>query len=334
MRRREDARLIPTQADVARAAGVSRALVSMALSGSTEVAEETRTRILLIADELGYTRNLGAASLATQSSPIIGVVLPDMRNPFFESLVEAIQNQAEVSGLTPLVGVSANDPDREEAIIRRFRELRAVGLIAVSPVRGAEALRETGDQIAFVILAAPPAGGRVDTVHVDEDAAAALVMRHLRERNWRRVVHLPDEQSGRRAWDEPRRDALRRGAQQAGLPFVTVPEGAPAAEVLTAGGPIRPEDRVAVVAHNDLQALDVVAAVRSAGLRPGHDVAVVGFDDTYLARRTEFDITSVRQSPADFAAYAFSAVERRLASPELDGVVRLVTPTLSVRSSS
>ena len=84
----------PTQSDVARLAGVSRGLVSLALSGSPMVAEDSRRRILAAAEELGYTRDLGAATLAAGRSQVLGVVLPDLRNPFFEDLIDALQRRA------------------------------------------------------------------------------------------------------------------------------------------------------------------------------------------------------------------------------------------------
>ena len=73
----------PTQADVARMAGVSRGLVSLALAGRPGVSSATRRRIQDAADRLGYSRDLSAASLATGSSPVLGIILPNLRNPFF-----------------------------------------------------------------------------------------------------------------------------------------------------------------------------------------------------------------------------------------------------------
>ena len=108
----------PTQRDVARAAGVSRGLVSLALSGSSLVADDTRERIVQVAHELGYTRNLGAASLASKRSPVVGVVLPDLRNPFFESVVDNLQHEADGLGLLPLVATSADDRSRETTVLQ------------------------------------------------------------------------------------------------------------------------------------------------------------------------------------------------------------------------
>ncbi|WP_146206017.1 LacI family DNA-binding transcriptional regulator, partial [Propionibacterium freudenreichii] len=178
----------PTQRDVARAAGVSRGLVSLALSGSSLVADDTRERIVQVAHELGYTRNLGAASLASKRSPVVGVVLPDLRNPFFESVVDNLQHEADGLGLLPLVATSADDRSRETTVLQRFRELRAAGIVMVSPVEGPEAFTRIGSQLPLVLIGAALAGDGFDSVHVDEDAAAALIVEHLRGHGWRRIV--------------------------------------------------------------------------------------------------------------------------------------------------
>lgn len=88
----------PTQTDVARMAGVSRGLVSLALAGRPGVSSATRRRLQDAADRLGYSRDLSAASLATGSSPVLGIILPNLRNPFFETVVSYLSVAAERVG--------------------------------------------------------------------------------------------------------------------------------------------------------------------------------------------------------------------------------------------
>lgn len=121
----------PTQSDVAQAAGVSRGAVSLALSGSPGVGEETRERIRAVAAELGYVRNLGAAALAGQFESALGVVLPDLRNPFFESLVAQIQHRGVSHDRLPLFVTALDDPDQEAMVMRKLHELRVAGIIVV-----------------------------------------------------------------------------------------------------------------------------------------------------------------------------------------------------------
>lgn len=303
----------PTQADVARAANVSRGLVSLALAGSPLVAADTRVRIEQAARELGYTRNLGAASLASNGSPIVGVVLPDLRNPFFESVVDNLQHEADALGLLPLVATASDDRSRETTVLQRFRELRASGIVMVSPVEGPEAFTRIGSGQPLVLIGAALAGPGFDSVHVDEDAAAKLIVDHLRVRGWERIVAVSVISGLGEVWIQHRRAALVRAASAAGMPLesLELSRGEALASQLGALLDAREGQRLAVVTHNDLTAADVLTFVRAQGLRPGTDLAVTGFDDTHMARRPEFDITSVSQDNAELARLAMTALRER-----------------------
>ncbi|WP_228489146.1 LacI family DNA-binding transcriptional regulator [Raineyella fluvialis] len=289
----------PTQSDVARAVGVSRGLVSMALSGSPAVAEETRERILRVARELGYTRDLGAASLAARRSRVLGVVLPDLRNPFLEGIVSALQDEAESRGLVSLVATASDDVGRELTILRRFHELRVAGVVMVSPVQPPEGLERAGELMPLVLIGADGPWRSLDSVHVDEDAAARLIVDHVRERGWTSLISLSERKGPGEVWIQRRQVALSRAAAAVGLPFDAVAIDGDAAISAALLDHLHPGARLAVAAHNDLVAIDALTAVRAMGLVPGTDVGVVGFDDTHLARRPEFDITSVSQDSPD-----------------------------------
>lgn len=341
----------PTQSDVARAAGVSRGLVSRALSGDPSVTPATRKRIMSAAEELGYTRNLGAATLAARRSPVMGVVLPDLRNPFFESIVDALQSEAAAAGLLPLIATASNDRSREATILHRFREFRVAGVAIISPVQTLENLAAAALSLNMVLVGAPGAVDNLTSVHVDEAAAARLIVRHASERGWRKIISISEETGPGQVWAELRRDALAAAAREAGIPFTALEAHTGATvswrlhELLAgegsreANGPDNPIDALQgslIVGHNDLVALDLLAALRAMGYAPGRDVGVIGFDDTHLARRPEFDITSVSQDDAQLARLTVEALtaqaDNRRSTAE--GREWAVTPSLSVRSSS
>ena len=199
----------PTQTDVARMAGVSRGLVSLALAGRPGVSSATRRRLQDAADRLGYSRDLSAASLATGSSPVLGIILPNLRNPFFETVVSYLSVAAERVGWLPLVGTASDDTRHEEAVLRRFREFRAVGVIVVSPVGDLESLAAlSGPTSPLVLLGAENQSGVVPCVHVDEDTAAQLIVEHLGSQGVRRVVSLAEECGSGMVWVLRRRAAL------------------------------------------------------------------------------------------------------------------------------
>ncbi|QGF22982.1 LacI family DNA-binding transcriptional regulator [Raineyella fluvialis] len=325
----------PTQSDVARRAGVSRGLVSLALSGSTRVAPQTRRRIVAAAEELGYTRNLGAASLASARSPIVGVVLPNLRNPFFEAVVEAIQEAARGHALLPLVATASNDDALERSVVGRFQELRAAGAVLVSPFAPAATLSAYAELLPVVTVGSEALSPGVDAVHVDEAAAAELLVDHLLARGYREIIHLsPRGQEADPSVSVRRREQVRAMAAH-GLSTRILEAEDDAGEVvrrLLAEDP--PDVPWAITAHNDLMAMDAVAALRAAGVAVGRDVGVCGFDDTYLAGRAEFSLTSVDQHPALLGEAALDLLVARQADPTRPGQECVIAPRLSVRSST
>ncbi|MDR1237952.1 MAG: LacI family transcriptional regulator, partial [Propionibacteriaceae bacterium] len=213
----------PTQLDVARLAGVSRGLVSLALSGSRRVSKETTAKILAAAEELGYVRDIGAASLAAGSSPLVGVLFSELHNTFMEDVTEAIQARASASSLLALLTTGGHHREREQLIMQRFRELRVAGVIMLSPAVSRKTLREYAEHVPLVTITLAQLGGLVDSVHVDEQAAGTLVANRVTELGVPKLIHLAVSTFG--GQDQTviaRRKAVERAAKVAGLEFATV----------------------------------------------------------------------------------------------------------------
>ena len=168
-----------TQSDVARAAGVSRSLVSLALSGSPKVAADTRERIEEVAASLGYRVNVSASSLARKRSSIIGLVLPNLRNAFFEQVAACLGRAAARRGLTLFVTVGSDQPEILHQAVESLLGVRVAGIILVSPWLPGEDLVAIGEEVPVCVVGRRSPGGRVDSVRVDEEAAAHLVVDHL-----------------------------------------------------------------------------------------------------------------------------------------------------------
>lgn len=350
-----------TQAEVARAAGVSRGLVSMALAGSPRVAEDTRRQILATAERLGYRLNRSAATLASGRSGLVGLVLPDLRNPFFDSVAVCLQRCTQQAGLTLLMTL-ATFPDEgarvgsggvarlvgpaalalggtqgAPSVLSTLLDMRVEGLVLVSPGMDDARLRRLATQVPVCVIGRASAGGLVDTVRVDEAEAARVVVDHLRQCAARELVYLtPPRQEDPNSAE--RGQALRQAAAQAGLPLSMIESASQGAQRVR-----EQADRAAgrgvvlgVIAHNDVVALDALAALRGARV----PAPLVSYDDTYLAQREEFSLTSVQQPVETMAADAIRFVcERSGRVPADPGTLAgsrdvTVSPVLSVRSSS
>lgn len=324
----------PTQSDIAKAANVSRGLVSLALSGSSGVSEETRSRILQIAGDLGYVRNMGAAALAGRFHSTLGFVLPDLRNPFYESLVSELQQNASELNLLPLIVTSLNREEHEAQVVRQLQELDTAGIIVVSPVEQREDLVRAGHAVPLVVIGSGEVGGSVDTVHMDELAAAHLITHHIHERGWKRVLHLSSDQHNGDVWVDNRRRALASALDGIQLSDVVVGPNDALSPIIGSFHPEIRREPLAIVVHNDQLAIDVVPALHRLDLTPGEDVAIISYDDTYVAERPEWSLTSVHQDVQSLINTALGHVTKRQQDDGAPAVNSVIQPTLTVRSTS
>lgn len=318
----------PTQADVARAAGVSRGLVSLALNGSPLVAQATAEHIKQVASRMGYRVNAQAAALASRRSRVIALVLPHLMNPFFDSIAQSLQEAARERGyvlFTVLGGADAIEKELEEVLA-----LRVEGLVFVSPALAADDLRNLGRAVPVCVIGRAGVGGQVDSVRVDEKAAAEKLLEHLRSQGVYAAVYIGPPATRDYNVTE-RQQCLTQAARQSGMTLLSLEDGrelraqleyvanqhltdgvsasAPAGTAKLAqrklGEPAQLPGlastpagaKIGLVAHNDVVAIDVLAALRSLGL----NLPLISYDNTYLAAREEFRLTSVAQPTAVMA---------------------------------
>lgn len=327
----------PTLRDVAHAAGVSKSLVSLAFRAPDRVSEERLARITGAAQRLGYRPNLVAGSLKATRGDFVGILVADLHNPVFVDVVEAARRELAANGRVGLVtsarildGAGAYVPD--ERMLDTFADLRPSGVIVVGSIPGLRhpLLEGSGGEVVFA-SAIPDRHPDAPVVRGDERVGMRLVVDHLVERGHRRIVHLGGEgglvaAARARAYE----DAMRRH----GLDPVVVASdlteqgGAAAAAVALAERP----DVTALCAGNDLAAVGALTAASGAARHVPGDLAVTGYDDTYLAGLGPISLTTVRvdsERVGVLAARALleggSVAAQRLLRPEL--VVRLSSAT-------
>lgn len=272
--------------DVAREAGVSIASASHALTGSKPVSAALRRRVREAAERIGYVPHRQARTLRTGRSQTLGVVLPDLANPFFPALLQATCAAARAAGYGTLVADAGGDAEGERAAIELLAAHRVDGLVW-APVAGPEAAPD----IPTVTVDRAATG--CDGVAADHREAGRLIARHLRAAGRSRPIALhgpPDVPSARarregflEAWD----GSL---AHEARVPFShRLP-----AEVLRLLADEN-ADFDAVACANDAVALGVMNALQRSGRRVPETVAVVGVDDIAFAELAEPALTTVRQ---------------------------------------
>lgn len=300
--------------DVARAAGVSPATVSQVLNGSRPVADKTRARIEEVIAELDYRPNVFARGLKTLESRLVGVVLPDLSNPFYPSLVRGVQDELGLGGYHSLIVNTDAEPGQERQLIAELVERHVDGLVLITfTLAAADYADLAAKGVPFVVV------GRTegfDHVHTSDFAAAFEMTTYLLERGYEAIAHLagPEEGFGPAA---PRlagyRAAMKAyGVRAARAPVMrgdfTLSGGAKAMLQLLESG----EHPRAVFCANDLMAIGAISAARASGLRVPEDLAVAGFDDIDAASLVRPSLTTVGHSAAELGARAAGLLVDRM----------------------
>jgi LacI family transcriptional regulator len=292
----------PTQADVARIANVSQAMVSYVLNGNAtvSVSGETRERILNAIESLGYQPNRTARSLRTSKTFTIAVIIPDITNPFYPAFERGIQDVADQCQHDVITYNTDGLAEKEHRYIQSLLEGRVDGVVTVLFHTSAPALFQLLEHnIPVVRLEATrkEAGDRpLDNVYLDNITAAKTAVHHLIEKGHRRIGML----SGHEGPTYYRVIGYSLMLQQCGIPLdealvqagdFNEQGGYLAMKALLALNP-RP---TAVFAANDLMAMGAYLAIKEAGMSIPQDVAVVGFDNIPTAKLVSPPLTTVDQ---------------------------------------
>jgi LacI family transcriptional regulator len=327
-----------TLLDVARDAGVSRATASLVLRGSEVVAGATRERVLASMSRLGYVYHRGAASLRTQRSHTVGLIVPDITNPFFAEMTVEIEARMDVARHVALLGNTAETLEKQERLLAMMREYPADGvLLCVANGTQAETIARLRTwRLPFVLFARYVAGADADYVGADNRAGAALATAHLIGLGHRRIAFVggPAESSARRDRLQGYRDALERAGVSIDQSLqVTSPTtrtgGYKAMQALLERG----KPPTAVLCYNDVVAFGVLLALQQRGRAPGRDVAVVGFDDLAEAALWRPALTTIAISPRRIGEAAAELLLERIARPNEPPRQVIVAPQLVVRES-
>jgi DNA-binding LacI/PurR family transcriptional regulator len=325
----------PTMEDVAREAGVSRALVSLVMRGSASVSDVRRERVLDAAARLGYRPNLMARNLAQRRTATIGVLINDLHNPFFAEIVDGIEQAASAKGYLLLLSTASRRARLEKAMMDVLVQHRMDGIILLSPRVDRVALNAVARTTPTVIVGKLTRGLPADCIMTDEMHGAALVVDHLVTLGRRRIVHV-DGGSG--AGASQRRTGYLRAMARNGL------EGS--AEVLagdfTESAGMRAASRLlrrrrlpeAVFAANDLSAAGVLDTLEEGGVSVPQQVSIVGYDNTFLAALSHMSLTTINQPREAMGRKAVELLLRRIADPTIAPAVELVVPELVVRRTT
>ncbi|MCS5714309.1 LacI family transcriptional regulator [Herbiconiux sp. CPCC 205716] len=339
-----------TITDVARAAGVSKGLVSFALNDRPGVSPDTRDRILDVARELDYRPSLSARSLSTRTSYALGLVIardPEIlgADPFFPSFIAGVERVLSAEGRALVLSVVGDDA-HEQTVYRTFASDARVDGMFLTDLRhddpripllqslGMPAVTLGDPDARHAARASADDAGRTahpyPSVVLDDTAGVVELAHHLAGLGHRRIAHVIGP---RRMMHATRRDAAFAGAlAEAGCPApIVVETDFTAAEGAAATGRLLDlaEPPTAIVFGNDPMAIAGIGIAHERGLQVPRELSVAGFDDSELARYVFPSVTSVRSDPLVWGEQAARTLLQLIATGASDDVelppARLVT---------
>ncbi|WP_171060775.1 LacI family DNA-binding transcriptional regulator [Poseidonocella sp. HB161398] len=323
-----------TTIQVAALAGASPSTVSRALSGDPRITEATRQRVLAAADELGYRPNLIARGLKNRATGIIGVVVTDLGSFYHAEALRLLVDELGENGLAPLV-FACHARQSADAVIARMAGYQVDAVIALAAPFDREIVASCDrSRKPLVLMNRYPGPEPVSTVGGDFDRGGALAAGHLIARGARSFAYFAGEDGAQISRD---REAgfLRRLAEdglgcRARISSVYSYDAArQAAAALLADPPD------AVFCANDTLAFALIDAARhDAGLRVPGDLMVAGYDNTTLAARPSYDLTSIDQDLPELVARAVRRARALAEDPAAAPVQDVVLPRLVARGTT
>jgi len=324
--------------DVAKQAGVSKATVSRVVNGNYGVSEALRKRVLAAITALGYQPDRSARRLRGTTSEILGIIIPDIQNPYFTSVVRGIEDLAYDHQMNVLLCNTDDNPVKQEAYIRVMMAERVAGLI-LAPSFGIapeplNQLAQLGTPVVLIDRSVSELP--FDTVIVDNFQGAYNGTRHLIAQGHQRIAFVGGDLE------------LSPGRErQAGYQRAMLDNGLPADPALMqidhfkieSGQRIThqllslPQPPEAIFSASNLLTLGVLKAVREAGLRIPEDLALVGFDDMPWASELYAPLTAIVQPTYELGQEAMRVLLRRRSDPDRPIQTVTLRTSLIVRES-
>lgn len=275
-------------ATVATAAGVSQSTASRAFTSPKMLAPATRQRILATATELGYRPNYVGRALATGRTMSLGMVVPDIANPFFPPIIKAAQQTSRSAGYSLMIANGNEDPKEEQRVVERLGQ-QVDGLILCSPRARLRSIEETA--LTRPVVLVNRVARDLPSVLVESSDALADAVDHLFDLGHRMIAYV---RGPHRSWsNQERLEALAARCRKHGISLVTVGEGVLTRNAgLEAGVAAIQAGATATVAFDDLLAVGVLSALAEQGLKVPDDHSVIGCDDV-LSDFTTPRLTSI-----------------------------------------
>lgn len=306
----------PTITDVAERAQVSKATVSRVLNHNPQVKGEIKERVLRAIEELGYHPSAIARNLATNRSNVIGLILPDITNPYFPVIARGIEDAAHQLGYSLFISNTDNDPKLEHEYIHKMIEQQVGGIVLISSTLDEEAVHELASLGTPIVLCDRQIVGKpFDSVLIDDHKAAYEAVSYLIGRGHTRIAHLAGPRNIQSA--ENRRNGYLDAMRSADLePFISTGAFSYESGVHQMGAVIDEYRPTALFASNDLLALGAMHEIYRRGLTIPGDIAIIGCDDIPFSKMSRPPLSTISIPVYQIGVTAMQLLEERMQGGE------------------
>ncbi|MFZ4063528.1 MAG: LacI family DNA-binding transcriptional regulator [Candidatus Nanopelagicaceae bacterium] len=325
----------PTIRDVAAKAGVSKSLVSLVYSTPQAVSQHRRDLVMKAADELGFSPNFLARSLAADTGTFIGILVADLHNPLFAQIVDQVRSALEAKGeysfmTSAMLPNAAGEQVIDSRTVSALIDLRPKSVLVVGSIPDMHQLSALPEKVSIIVASAIPEDlPRASVVRSDDEKGMRLLIEHLVENGHKKIAHI-SVNDGLVA--KSRRDAYKSVMTEKGLEkYIQIKFAKKATE--TAGLEAASElleskdSPTAITSYNDLLAIGAQGA-------SGADVAIVGYDNTFLAELRQISLTSIDPGNTEIALKAAELLSVKLIDDGRKSKTYLLEPKLVIRNSS
>ncbi|MDL2259238.1 LacI family transcriptional regulator [Eubacteriales bacterium OttesenSCG-928-K08] len=323
--------------DVAREANVSYATVSRSLSGSPEISEETRARVLKICEEMGYTPNYIARSMVAQNTKVLGLIVAHINNPFMSEIAYHVEATARKRGYNIMLCNSSHDLALEKEVFSLMIGRQVDGVIIMPCKRETyENLKPLLDKTPTVFISENLKDLPESYVAVDNFRGTYIGMEYLYELGHRKICYFGNRQSSTT-------HALRvQGYKQACTNFGLTPmiSSNPYSSSTIAHGYklalelfAKERNYTAIVAATDTMALGVLQAADEMGVDIPKDISLLGFDNINFTELPKINLSTIEQPKKAMATAAVDMLIDKINNPQSGYSHRILMPTLIRRKS-
>lgn len=325
--------------DVAKKADVSYATVSRALNGKYGVRDKTREKIIAVAQAMGYTPNGIARGLVKKQTYSIGLIIPDITNPFYPEVARGIEDQAKASGYSVFLCNTNYEKQREADHLNLLLEKRVDGIIMASISKhSVQRLEEARNQIPVVYVTKRVTGKALSFVVIDNERGGFIATKYLIEQGYKTIGYIGPDEAGNASGERLAgfRAAFKKFGMSVQSRYVRIADfkletGYNAiVRMIEEGNYPR-----AVFAGNDLLAIGIIQGIKEKGLSVPENIAIIGFDNIPLASFPGISLTTIHQPKYEMGQMAADLLLEMIEKQSLGEPRRVILePELIVRSSS